>query len=89
MNLTNGEHGKWNNKRFKLTDLKKVMDKWQRELVGKAWNSVYLSNHDQPRSVSKFGNDSEKYREVSAKMLATYIHMLQGTPYIYQGKNLV
>lgn len=88
MNLTNGEHGKWNNKRFKLTDLKKVMDKWQRELVGKAWNSVYLSNHDQPRSVSKFGNDSEKYREVSAKMLATYIHMLQGTPYIYQGEEL-
>lgn len=88
MELTNGEHGKWSNKRFKLTDLKEVMDRWQKGLAGKAWNSLYLSNHDQPRAVSRFGNDSEKYREVSAKMLATFLHMLQGTPYIYQGEEL-
>jgi len=88
MELTNGEHGKWSNKRFKLTDLKEVMDRWQKGLAGKAWNSLYLSNHDQPRAVSRFGNDSEQYREISAKMLATFLHMLQGTPYIYQGEEL-
>ena len=47
-----------------------------------------LGNHDQPRSVSRFGNDSDEYREISAKMLATCIHMMQGTPYVYQGEEL-
>ena len=88
MDLTHGEHGKWSNKRFKLTDLKEVMNRWQKGLAGKAWNSLYLSNHDQPRAVSRFGNDSEEYREVSAKMLATFLHMHQGTPYVYQGEEL-
>lgn len=79
---------KWNLEPIRLTDFKKVMAKWQTELYGKAWNSLYLENHDQPRSVSRFGNDSPEYRERSAKMLATCIHMLQGTPYIYQGQEL-
>lgn len=84
----NGEHGKWTTDRFDFKDFKKIMIKWQEELAGKAWNSLYLGNHDQPRSVSRFGNDNEEYREVSAKMLATFLHMLQGTPYVYQGEEL-
>lgn len=52
------------------------------------WNSLFFSNHDQPRSVSRFGNDSDEYRERSAKMLATCLHMLEGTPYVYQGEEL-
>ena len=69
-------------------DLKRVFTKWQEGLEGKAWNSLYLDNHDQPRAVSRFGNDSEEYREVSAKMLATCLHFMKGTPYIYQGEEL-
>ena len=64
------------------------MIKWQEELAGKAWNSLFLGNHDQPRSVSRFGNDNPAYRDISAKMLATCLHMMQGTPYIYQGEEL-
>lgn len=64
------------------------MIKWQEKLQGKAWNSLFLGNHDQPRSVSRFGNDNPVYRETSAKMLATCIHMMQGTPYVYQGEEL-
>lgn len=82
-----GNLGKWNVKQWKLSDLKRIMSKWQVELEGKGWNSLYLENHDQPRSVSRFGNDKE-YRIESAKMLATWLHMMQGTPYIYQGQEL-
>ena len=64
------------------------MNKWQYELEGKAWNSLYWDNHDQPRVVSRFGNDSEQFRVVSAKMLATCLHMMKGTPYIYQGEEI-
>lgn len=84
----NGELGKWTTNRFDFKEFKRIMIKWQEELQGKAWNSLYLSNHDQPRSLSRFGNDSEEYREVSAKMLATFLHMMQGTPYVYQGEEL-
>jgi oligo-1,6-glucosidase len=68
-------------------DLKAVMTRWQKDLENRAWNSIYLGNHDQPRSVSQFGDDG-KYRVESAKLLATFIHMLQGTPYIYQGDEI-
>lgn len=88
MDLDGGETCKWNHKKVPLTELKQVMSKWQRELAGKAWNSLYWSNHDQPRSVSRLGNDSPAYREASAKMLATCLHMMQGTPYIFQGEEL-
>lgn len=88
VSIGDGELGKWTTKRFDLQELKKVMTKWQTKLQGKAWNSLYLGNHDQPRSVSRFGNDKAEYREISAKMLATCIHMMQGTPYIYQGEEL-
>ncbi|RSK28896.1 alpha-glucosidase [Bacillus sp. HMF5848] len=87
MDLDSGPGGKWDVKPWQLADLKAVMSKWQKDLEGKAWNSLYLNNHDQPRMVSRFGNDSE-YRVESAKMLATFLHMMQGTPYIYQGEEI-
>lgn len=83
-----GKYGKWTDKKRPLPELKAIFSKWQTELYGKAWNSLFLDNHDQPRVVSRFGNDDPKYREVSAKMLATCLHMMQGTPYIYQGEEL-
>lgn len=88
VNLGQGEYGKWSDGSVDLVELKKVLGKWQRELEGKAWNSLYWDNHDQPRAVSRFGNDSEEYRELSAKMLATCLHFMKGTPYIYQGEEL-
>lgn len=78
---------KWSDKKMDLRDLKNIMTKWQKGLEGIAWNSLFWENHDQPRSVSRFGNDRE-YWEESAKMLATCLHMMQGTPYIYQGEEL-
>ncbi|PTX61329.1 oligo-1,6-glucosidase [Melghirimyces profundicolus] len=87
MDLDSGPGGKWDLKPWKLNDLKEVMTKWQKDLEGKGWNSLYLNNHDQPRMVSRFGNDKE-YRVESAKMLGTFLHMMQGTPYIYQGEEL-
>ena len=84
----NGPRGKWTDDRVQLKNFKKTMSKWQTELEGKAWNSLFLGNHDQARSVSRFGNDSLEYREVSAKMLVTCLHMMQGTPYVYQGEEL-
>lgn len=83
-----GEHGKWTDEKVQMPKLRAVLNKWQKELEGKAWNSLYLDNHDQPRAVSRFGNDSPEYREVSAKMLATCLHLMKGTPYIYQGEEL-
>ena len=86
MGVDAGEGGKWDIKKWKLTDLKKILSKWETELHGKAWNSIYLSNHDQPRMVSRFG--SEKFREESSKMLFTMLLTMEGTPYIYQGEEI-
>ena len=83
-----GKYGKWTDAKIPLVTLKKTLSRWQTELYGKAWNSLFWDNHDQPRAVSRFGDDRPMYREVSAKMLATCLHMLQGTPYIYQGEEL-
>jgi oligo-1,6-glucosidase len=77
---------KWYPKPVELEALKRVMSRWQTELAD-GWNSLYLSNHDQPRAVSRFGDDG-RYRVESAKMLATFLHMQQGTPYIYQGEEI-
>lgn len=88
MDLDGGESFKWNERKIKLTELKQVLSKWQTQLDGKAWNSLYWCNHDQPRMLSRLGNDSKEYRELSAKMLATCLHMMQGTPYVYQGEEL-
>lgn len=87
MDIDSGEGGKWNFKPWRLSDLKAVTSKWQYALDGKGWNSLYLNNHDQPRMVSRFGNDTV-YRKESAKLLATFLHTLQGTPYIYQGEEI-
>ncbi|AZZ60851.1 alpha-glucosidase [Oenococcus sp. UCMA 16435] len=80
--------GKWNNVPVKLTELKKALNRWQKELDGKGWNSLYWNNHDQPRAVSRFGNDDDEYRIISAKMLGTTLHLMQGTPYIYEGEEI-
>lgn len=87
MGLDSGPGEKWNLKPLDLLDLKENFEKWQNGLHGIGWNSLYWNNHDQPRIVSRFGNDRE-YRVESAKMLATCLHMLQGTPYIYQGEEI-
>ena len=70
-----------------MLDLKQVMTRWQKDLQDEGWNSLYLSNHDQPRQVSRFGDDG-RYRVESAKMLATFLHLMQGTPYVYQGEEI-
>lgn len=83
-----GKYGKWDDKKWQLTKLKAILSRWQMDLYGKAWNSLFWDNHDQPRAVSRFGDDRPEYREASAKMLATCLHMMQGSPYIYQGEEL-
>nr|WP_309098223.1 alpha-glucosidase [Fredinandcohnia onubensis] len=87
MDLDSGPTGKWHLRQLNLLDLKQTFTKWQKGLEGSGWNSLYLNNHDQPRMVSRFGDDGEYWLE-SAKMLGTFLHMLQGTPYIYQGEEL-
>ncbi|MBB5174017.1 oligo-1,6-glucosidase [Texcoconibacillus texcoconensis] len=85
VDLDSGSGGKWDLRQLQLTDLKENLSKWQYALQDVGWNSLYMNNHDQPRMVSRFGNDGQ-YREKSAKMLATLLHMMKGTPYIYQGE---
>ena len=79
---------KWTDKKMDLREMKAVLTKWQKGLEDIAWNSLFWENHDQPRSVSRYADDSAKYHDVSAKMLATCIHMMQGTPYVYEGEEL-
>ena len=80
----NGE--KWSKAPFDFVELKRIFSKWQIGMYeGNGWNATFWNNHDQPRALSRFGNDKEYHRE-SAKMLATVLHGLQGTPYIYQGE---
>ncbi|MEC2712281.1 alpha,alpha-phosphotrehalase [Bacillus cereus] len=79
---------KWTKAEFDFIKLKEIMSSWQIEMQkGGGWNALFWCNHDQPRIVSRFGDDG-KYRNESAKMLATAMHMLQGTPYIYQGEEI-
>jgi oligo-1,6-glucosidase len=85
--LDGGESFKWNDRKINLLELKEVFSRWQTVLYGRAWNSLYWCNHDQPRIVSRLGDEGE-YREKSAKMLATCLHFMQGTPYVYQGEEL-
>ncbi|WP_372008441.1 alpha-glucosidase [Paenibacillus chitinolyticus] len=79
--------GKWVSKPWTLLELKNVMSRWQTVLHDKGWNANYLGNHDQPRPVSRFGNDGP-FRVESAKMLATFLLTLEGTPYIFQGEEI-
>ncbi|RBW69828.1 glycoside hydrolase family 13 protein [Bacillus taeanensis] len=87
VDVGNGPGGKWTPQPWNLTELKGILAKWQYGLAEDGWNSLYWNNHDQPRAVSRFGNDKEYY-EKSAKMLATCLHMMKGTPYIYQGEEI-
>lgn len=80
--------GKWTYNPPKLSYVRGILNKWQVELEGKAWGSLYWDNHDQPRAVSRFGNDDPKWRVLSAKMIATVLHMQKGTPYVYQGEEI-
>ncbi|WP_380677355.1 glycoside hydrolase family 13 protein [Salinigranum sp. GCM10025319] len=77
----------WKRRDWDLSELKAVFNRWDEGLKEDGWNSLYLNNHDQPRMVSRFGNDGA-YRRESAKLLATLLHTLRGTPYIYQGEEL-
>jgi len=81
----NGE--KWQLAAPDFIELKKIFAEWQNGLHQQGWSALFWCNHDQPRIVSRFGHEGE-YREKSAKMLATVLHMLQGTPYIYQGEEI-
>ncbi|MBA3062949.1 MAG: alpha-glucosidase [Atribacteria sp.] len=87
MEIDHDPINKWKPKEWKLTELKKIFTKWYEGLKEKGWNSLFMNNHDQPRMVSRFGDD-KKYRIESAKMLATLLHTLPGTPYIYQGEEI-
>ena len=79
---------KWDLRPFRMIDLKRVLASWQDGLAGVGWNCLYLESHDQPRSVSRFGDDSDEFRVASAKTLATTVQLLQGTPFVYEGQEL-
>ncbi|MHC3602797.1 glycoside hydrolase family 13 protein [Streptococcus suis] len=79
---------KWDLAPLDPARLHKVLSKWQTELVGKGWNSLFWNNHDLPRAISRFGDDRPAFRELSGKMLAIYLHFMSGTPYIYQGEEI-
>ena len=81
------DRGKWAPEPFDLRELKAVFDRWQAALAEDGWNSLFWSNHDLPRAVSAYG-DTGEWRERSAKMLATVLHLMKGTPYVYQGEEL-
>ena len=77
--------GKWRPKPFDLVAFKRVVDRWQLGLADDGWNSLFWGNHDLPRAVSRYGHDAEHHAD-SAKMLATVLHFLRGTPFVYQGE---
>lgn len=81
---------KWTNQKFDLLQLKQILMEWQTKMyAGNGWNAIFWCNHDQPRVVSRFGSDAtEALRQQSAKTLAIALHLLQGTPYIYQGEEI-
>ena len=86
--LDDDENMKWSTKKMPLVPLKENLSKWQKGLNKVAWDSLYFCNHDQPRIVSRLGSEKDEYRELSAKCIATCLHMMQGTPYVYQGEEL-
>lgn len=88
VSLGEGKYGKWSTDPVNLKELKAIWKKWEEGLEGVSWNALFWGNHDQPRAVSKFGNDSSEYRERSAKMLALCQMFMKGTPYVYQGEEL-
>ena len=87
VDLDHGPGGKWDYRPATVLDLKRNLSKWQDGLADVGWNSLYWNNHDQPRVVSRFGDDGE-HRVASAKALGTILHLMRGTPYVYQGEEL-
>lgn len=87
VDLDHGPGGKWDHRQASVLDLKRSFAKWQDGLAERGWNSLYWNNHDQPRVVSRFGDDGAA-RIPSAKALATVLHLQRGTPYVYQGEEL-
>ncbi|MDA0173040.1 alpha-glucosidase [Solirubrobacter taibaiensis] len=87
VSLDQGPDSKWDLHPLQLLDLKHSLGRWQEGLADVGWNSLYWDNHDQPRAVSRFGDDGE-HRVAAAKMLATVLHLHRGTPYVYQGEEL-
>jgi oligo-1,6-glucosidase len=87
VDLDHGPLGKWDHRPLDLRELKSSFQRWQEGLADVGWNSLYWNNHDQPRAVSRFGNDGQ-FRAESAKLLAAVLHMQRGTPYIFQGEEL-
>jgi oligo-1,6-glucosidase len=81
------EHGKWRPRPFDLPGFKRVMNAWQALMEEDGWNSLFLSNHDLPRQVSRYGDDG-RWRVRSAKAIATVIHLMKGTPFVYQGEEI-
>jgi oligo-1,6-glucosidase len=86
--IDHGPGGKFDVRPLRLVDLKASLGRWQAGLAARGWNSLYWDNHDQPRAVSRFGSVDPAYRELSAKLLATVLHLHRGTPFIYQGEEL-
>jgi oligo-1,6-glucosidase len=85
--LDHGDGGKFDPRDFGVSTLKRSLQRWQDGLAATGWNSLYWNNHDQPRAVSRFGDDGE-YWSQSARALAAVLHLQRGTPYIYQGEEL-
>ena len=88
VDLDHGPGGKFDRRPLRLRDLKASLGRWQAGLAATGWNSLYWNNHDQPRAVSRFGSGDPAYRALSAKLLATVLHLHRGTPYVYQGEEL-
>lgn len=88
MGVDHGPDGKWGLRPLHLPDLKANLAAWEEGLADAGWNSLYWNNHDQPRIVSRWGDDSAEHRVASAKTLGTVLHLLRGTPYVYQGEEL-
>jgi len=87
MEIDHDPMNKWKPKEWKLTELKKIFTKWHEGLKEKGWNSLFMNNHDQPRMISRFG-DNKKYRVELTKMLVTLLHALPGTLFVYQGEEI-
>ena len=88
VDLDHGPGGKWDHRQASVLDLKRNLVTWQQGLAEVGWNSLYWNNHDQPRVVSRFGDDRPEHRAASAKALGTVLHLMRGTPYVYQGEEL-
>ena len=88
VDLDHGPGGKWDHRPASVLDLKRNLTMWQEGLADVGWNSLYWNNHDQPRVVSRFGDDRPEHRVASAKALGTVLHLMRGTPYVYQGEEL-